>query len=130
MHTLHVIGTVQSTIKSIADAPLQENEGAPSATILIHNDFLPALAGIRHGDKLVILTWLHKGDRSTLTTHPRNDPRNGVMGVFATRSPDRPNPIGFHVAVVTSVEGDKLTVSNLEAIDGTPVIDIKPYLER
>lgn len=130
MTSLKIVGYVRSPIKELAAAPLQENEGAPAVTIVISEEFIPAVSGLRSGDKVVIMTWLHKGDRNTLTTHPRNDLTLPKLGVFATRSPDRPNPIGLHVAIITNVSTNGITVSNLEVIDGTPVIDIKPYLER
>jgi tRNA-Thr(GGU) m(6)t(6)A37 methyltransferase TsaA len=129
MDTIRFIGIVHSPIKSLSEAPLQEYEGAPVATIHINKEFIPAIDGIAPGQKVFVLTWLHKSDRTVLTTHPRNDIRNPKLGVFATRSPDRPNPIGLHVAVVTAVSTDGvLSVSQLEVIDGTPVIDIKPHL--
>jgi tRNA-Thr(GGU) m(6)t(6)A37 methyltransferase TsaA len=88
-----------------------------------------ALTGISVGDRLELLTWLHLGDRSTLTTYPRGDTTRPLMGVFATRSPDGPNPIGLHTVTVTAVDGNVVRVEGLEAVDGTPVIDIKPRLE-
>jgi tRNA-Thr(GGU) m(6)t(6)A37 methyltransferase TsaA len=131
MDTIRFIGTVHSSIKSLSDAPLQENEGAPAAAIHISKEFLPAVTGLATGQKIVILTWLHKSDRSILTTHPRNDSSNPKVGVFATRSPNRPNPIGLHVAVVRSFSAEGvLSVSQLEVLDGTPIIDIKPHLDR
>jgi tRNA-Thr(GGU) m(6)t(6)A37 methyltransferase TsaA len=130
MTSLKIVGFVNSPIKELSAAPLQENEGAPAVTIVINEEFVAAISGLRTGDKVVVMTWLHKGDRNTLTTHPRNDLTLPKLGVFATRSPDRPNPIGLHVAIITSVGDDVIAVSNLEAIDGTPVIDIKPYLDR
>ena len=92
------------------------------------DDVAPALSGITVGDELLVLTWLHQGDRSTLTTRPRNDPTRPETGVFATRSPDRPNPLGLHRVTVLAVDGTRLHVSGLEAIDGTPVVDLKPVL--
>jgi tRNA-Thr(GGU) m(6)t(6)A37 methyltransferase TsaA len=90
---------------------------------------LEAARDLAPGDELLILTWLHQGRRDVLAVHPRSDPANPVRGVFRTRSPDRPNPIGLHRVTVRAVEGATITVSGLEAIDGTPVIDIKPVLE-
>lgn len=126
MDPLHFIGQVRSSLKSISDCPLQESEGAPEAVIEINKEYLPALTGLQAGATIVVLTWLHKGNRATLTTKPRNNPNARTTGVFATRSPDRPNPIGLHEAKVTGISGNgEITVSNLEVLDGTPVIDIK-----
>ena len=126
MDSIKFVGEVQSSLKDIHDCPLQESEGAPEATIRIGSEYLPALQGLKKGSKIVVLTWLHKGDRATLTTKPRNDPKARDRGVFATRSNERPNPIGLHEVEVTDIS-DKGTikVSNLEVLDGTPIIDIK-----
>ena len=136
MHTLKstdisAIGLVRSTLKNRADAPRQGWEGAPDVKLEIFAEFIPALEGIEAGQDVWILTWLHESQRSVLRVHPRGDMRNPVTGVFATRSPDRPNPIGLHRARVLSIDANGwLEVQGLEAIDGTPVIDIKPVLER
>ena len=126
--TLRVIGHVRSPLASRADAPRQGDEGAPAADLELVDAVAPALNGITAGDELLVLTWLHEGDRSTLTTRPRNDPDRPETGVFATRSPDRPNPIGLHRVTVLAVDGNRLHVARLEAIDGTPVVDLKPVL--
>ena len=126
--TLRVIGHVRSTLTAREDAPRQGDEGAPEADLELMDEVTPALGGITVGDALLVLTWLHQGDRSTLTTRPRNDPTRHETGVFATRSPDRPNPIGLHRVRVLAVDGTRLHVSGLEAIDGTPVVDLKPVL--
>jgi len=126
--TLHVIGHVRSPLTSREGAPRQGDEGAPEADLDLLDEVAPALGGITVGDDLLVLTWLHQGDRSTLTTRPRNDPARPETGVFATRSPDRPNPIGLHQVTILAIEGGRLKVSQLEALDGTPVIDIKPLL--
>ena len=126
--TLRVIGHVRSPLASRADAPRQGDEGAPAADLELVDEVAPALNGITVGDQLLVLTWLHEGDRSTLTTRPRNDPDRPETGVFATRSPDRPNPIGLHRVTVLAVDGNRLRVARLEAIDGTPVVDLKPVL--
>ncbi len=126
--TLHVIGHVRSPLASRADAPRQGDEGAPDADLHLVDAVAPAMNGITVGDELLVLTWLHQGDRSTLTTRPRNDPTRPETGVFATRSPDRPNPLGLHRVTVLAVEENRLHVSGLEAIDGTPVVDLKPVL--
>ena len=127
METINFVGIIHSSLKSIDDCPLQEHEGAPSATVEIGPAFADAARDIKKGDKLLLLTWLDRGDRSTLLTHPRNNRENALKGVFSTRSPDRPNPIGIHVVEVVSVTGSMVSVSNLEVLDKTPVIDIKSY---
>jgi tRNA-Thr(GGU) m(6)t(6)A37 methyltransferase TsaA len=123
-----VIGTVESVLRDRADAPRQGEEGAPEAWIAVDPSFAPALDGIRAGDRIVLLTWLHLGDRAVLQTYPRNDTTRPQQGVFSTRSPDRPNPIGLHPVEVLQVDGCRLRVAPLEAIAGTPVLDIKPEL--
>jgi tRNA-Thr(GGU) m(6)t(6)A37 methyltransferase TsaA len=136
MHTpgsfaVHPIAWVRSNLKRRADAPMQGYEGAPDARLEISPDFVPCLDGIEAGQEIVVLTWLHEAQRDVLKVHPRDDQRIRLTGVFATRSPDRPNPIGLHRARVLAVENERwLHVQSLEAIDGTPVIDIKPVLER
>ena len=122
------IGTIESTLTERADAPRQGDEGAPDAWIVVDASFAPALDGIRLGDRLVILTWLHLGQRDVLRTHARNDNTRPEQGVFSTRSPDRPNPIGLHPDEVVEIAGNRLRVAPLEAIAGTPVVDIKPEL--
>jgi L-fuculose-phosphate aldolase len=117
-------------LKRPADAPKQGYEGAPNARVRMEPDFLRGLDGIAAGQDLLILTWLHQADREVLAVHPRNDLSNPLTGVFATRSADRPNPIGVHRVKVLKIEnGGSLLVQGLEAIDGTPVIDIKPVLK-
>jgi tRNA-Thr(GGU) m(6)t(6)A37 methyltransferase TsaA len=126
MFDIRIVGKIHSGIRKIEDCPLQESEGAPPARIEILPDFLDAAKDIKKGDDLILLTWLGLADRSTLTTFPRNDPRNGLTGVFSTRSPHRPNPIGFHKVRVLAVESDgAILVSALEVVDQTPVVDIK-----
>ncbi len=111
--------------------PRQGWEGAPNARLEVHTPFLQGLDGIKAGEDVWIFTWLRQAKRSVLKVHPRNDVLNPVQGVFATRSPDRPNPIGLHRAKVLSVDENRwLKVQGLEAIDGTPIIDIKPAIER
>jgi tRNA-Thr(GGU) m(6)t(6)A37 methyltransferase TsaA len=125
------IGHVHSTLKERSGAPRQAWEGAPDARLEIKTAFVECLDGILSGQEIWILTWLHKSRRSVLKVHPRGDVLNPMLGVFATRSPDRPNPIGLHRARVLSVDAEGwLHVESLEAIDGTPIIDIKPVLER
>jgi tRNA-Thr(GGU) m(6)t(6)A37 methyltransferase TsaA len=127
-YAVHAIGYVRSSLQSTDKAPRQGNEGAPDAWVVIESAYVSALAGINRGDRIVLITFLHRADRTTLQTHPRNDPRIPLTGVFATRSPDRPNPLGLHMVEVREVEGIRLRVGPIEAIDGTPVVDIKPVL--
>jgi tRNA-Thr(GGU) m(6)t(6)A37 methyltransferase TsaA len=127
-YQLSVVGTVESTLAERAGAPRQGDEGAPDAWIVVDADYAPALEGIAAGDRLVILTWLHLGRRDVLRTYPRGDTSRPEQGVFSTRSPDRPNPIGLHDVDVLAIDGTRLHVTPLEAIAGTPVVDIKPRL--
>src|SRR5262249_982074 len=125
------IGHVHSVLKHRSGAPRQAWEGAPDVEIEIHGEFIDALDGISAGQEIWVLTWLHESKRSVLKVRPRGDPQNPITGVFATRSPDRPNPIGLHRTTVLSLHGSRfLQVRTLEAIDGTPVIDIKPVLAQ
>ena len=124
------IARVHSSLEDPAEAPKQGHEGAPDARIEILPAFVEALDAIEPGDEIVLLTWFHEADREVLKVHPRDDAGNPLTGVFATRSADRPNPIGLHRVEVLEVQDERwLTVRGLEAIDGTPVIDIKPVLE-
>jgi tRNA-Thr(GGU) m(6)t(6)A37 methyltransferase TsaA len=125
---LEPIGVIRSTLRSRHDAPRQGSEGAPDAWLEIRSAFARALEGVAIGDELVILTWFHKARRDVLRVRPRSDKRRAMAGVFATRSPDRPNPIGLHPVTVKAIAGTRLLVGPIEAIDGTPVVDIKPAL--
>lgn len=127
-YTIESIGFVRSSLTRLEDAPMQGDEGAPEAWLEISEQTAPGLAGIKPGDELIILTWLHLSERDVLQVHPRGDASRPLTGVFATRSPDRPNPIGLHRVLVLEATVERLRVSPLEAIDGTPVIDIKPVL--
>jgi tRNA-Thr(GGU) m(6)t(6)A37 methyltransferase TsaA len=124
----HTVGVVRSPLLAREDAPRQGAEGAPDASVILEPAYADALEGIRVGDELVLLTWLHQSDRSVLQVHPRDDETRPLTGVFATRSSDRPNPIGLHRVTVRGIDGLELRVGPLEAIDGTPVVDIKPAL--
>lgn len=129
--TLQPIGVVHSELRNLASCPLQENEQAPRAIIEVWDQYAAAAGNIRAGQAIILLTWLDKADRSVLLTHPRNDLQAPLTGIFSTRSPDRPNPIGIHfVKVVSVMEGNRFEVAGLEALDQTPVIDIKPDLGR
>ena len=119
------IGVVRSPLRDLEAAPRQGDEGAPEAELVFDEDIAPALQGIDAGSVLVLLTWLHRANRETLETRPRNDPARPMTGVFATRSPDRPNPIGLHTVTVLETGPRTLRVAGLEAIDGTSVIDVK-----
>ncbi len=127
-YDLTVIGAVESALTDRSDAPRQGDEGAPDAWIVVDDSYTPALDGISVGDRLVVLTWLHLGRRDVLRTHPRSDTSRPEQGVFSTRSPDRPNPIGLHPVTVLAIDGVRLRVAPLEANAGTPVLDIKPAL--
>src|SRR3954449_5542209 len=122
------IGVVRSPLSRLEDAPKQGFEGAPDAWLDIGPQFSEALQGISVGDAIVVLTWLGRARRDVLKVHPRDDPRRPLTGVFATRSADRPNPIGLHRVTVRGLTGASLLVGPLEAIDGTPVLDLKPSL--
>ena len=123
---LRPIGRVRSTLRRLEDAPRQGSEGAPRATLEIDLPFRAGLEGVCAGDELILLTWFHLARRDVLKVHPRNDPVLPMAGVFATRSPDRPNPIGLHRVRVVSIAADRVEVEPLEAVDETPIVDLKP----
>jgi tRNA-Thr(GGU) m(6)t(6)A37 methyltransferase TsaA len=125
---LHPIGVVESSLTDRADAPKQADEGAPPATIVVEPAYVDGLLGVEPGADLFVLTWLHQAERDLLLVHSRGDLTRPETGVFSVRSPVRPNPIGLHLTRVVSVDGNRVTVAALEAIDGTPVIDLKPRL--
>jgi tRNA-Thr(GGU) m(6)t(6)A37 methyltransferase TsaA len=127
-YELRPVGRVASPLTDRAAAPKQGDEGAPEATIVFEQGVLDALEGIEAGDEVFVLTWLDRSDREILKVHPRGDPANPIQGVFNTRSPDRPNPIGLHPVTVISIDGATMRVRNLEALDGTPVLDVKPVI--
>ena len=129
-YELRPIGRVESPLTDRAAAPKQGDEGAPRARVVFLPEFREAASGLREGDEVLVLTWLHLGRRDVLCVHPRGDPKRPLTGVFATRSPDRPNPIGLHAVAIEAVEEDAITVRDFEAIDGTPVLDVKPVLGK
>jgi tRNA-Thr(GGU) m(6)t(6)A37 methyltransferase TsaA len=122
------IGEVESLLTDLASAPKQGHEGAPDAWLVFEPGVLEALEGIRPGDRIIVLTWLDRARRDVLRVHPRDDVSNPMQGVFNTRSADRPNPIGLHDVEIASIEGPRVRVRNLEALDGTPIVDVKPVL--
>jgi tRNA-Thr(GGU) m(6)t(6)A37 methyltransferase TsaA len=126
---LRPVGVIRSALRARSKAPRQGSEGAPDAWLEVHPWAVEGLHGLAAGDEIIVITWLHRGRRDVLQVHPRSDPRNSLTGVFATRSPDRPNPLGLHPVVVRAVAGRRLRVGPIEAVDGTPVVDIKPVLK-
>ena len=123
------VGRVESPLADPASAPLQGDEGAPDAWIVMEPGMLAGLKGLEAGQDVLVLTWLDRASRDVLEVHPRGDLSRPERGVFSTRSPDRPNPIGLHRVTIRSIEGRRMLVSNLEAVDRTPVLDLKPVLE-
>ena len=122
------IGEVQSALTDKATAPKQGHEGSPEATLVFEERVLEALDGLAVGDQVILLTWLDRADRDVLKVHPRSDPANRLQGVFNTRSPDRPNPIGLHQITILAIDGNRMRVRDLEALDDTPIVDMKPVL--
>src|SRR5262245_5405440 len=126
--TLRPIGVIRSELKTLSAAPRQGSEGAPDAWLEVHAWASAGLHGLGVGDEIIVITWFHEADRDVLQVHPRGDLRNPLAGVFATRSPDRPNPLGLHSVTVRAIDENRLRIGPIEAIDGTPVVDIKPVL--
>lgn len=126
---LHPIGHIRSPLRALHEAPRQGSEGAPDAWLEVNPEVARGLRGIVAGDHIIVITWLHQADRAVLETHPRNDPEVPLAGVFATRSPDRPNPLGLHPVTVYEIVGNRLRIGPIEAIDGTPVVDVKPVMD-
>jgi tRNA-Thr(GGU) m(6)t(6)A37 methyltransferase TsaA len=122
------IGHVASSLGDPAEAPRQGDEGAPDTWLNIDSRYLEALEGLKAGDHVLVLTWLDRARRDVLVVHPRDDPARPIQGVFSTRSADRPNPIGLHRVQVLEVENTRVRVRDFEAVDGTPVLDLKPVL--
>ncbi|MER7448856.1 tRNA (N6-threonylcarbamoyladenosine(37)-N6)-methyltransferase TrmO [Nocardia beijingensis] len=129
-YTLRPIGHVESVLTDPATAPRQPDEGAPPAWLVIDDRYARALDGLTAGMDILVLTWLDRADRETLTIRPRGDATRAITGVFATRAPHRPNPIGLHSVHVLAVTGTRIHVRNLEAVHGTPILDLKPVLTQ
>lgn len=129
-YTIEPIGVTRSELTSRTAAPRQGDEGAPEVWLEIVQWLASGLAGIAVGDELIVLTWLHQAQRDVLQVHPRGRLDTPLKGVFATRSPDRPNPVGLHRVTVLEITGHRLRVEPMEAIDGTPIVDIKPVRPR
>lgn len=128
MYQVRPIGWVESPLVDRDSAPRQGDEGAPDAWIVFNDDVRDAIADLEVGSDVIVLTWLDRADRGVLITRPRGDASRPLTGVFSTRSPDRPNPIGLHRVQIAAIDGARVKVRNLEAIDGTPIVDVKPVL--
>lgn len=127
---VRAIGRVESSLNDAASAPRQADEGAPEAWLAFEPDVLEGLRSLHVGDEVLILTWLDRARRDVLTVHPRGDTSRPPEGVFSTRAPHRPNPIGLHRAEITAIDGPRVRVRHLEALDGTPILDLKPVLSE
>ena len=128
-YPLRPIGFVESPLTELQAAPRQGDEGSPDCWLIFNPDVRPALDGLHPGDDIVVITWLHLADRTVLQVHPRGDASRPIRGVFATRSQHRPNPLGVQVVTILGVDNLRMRVQGLEAVDGTPIVDIKPVLE-
>ena len=126
---LTAIGVIESPLLTLERAARQASEGAPDAWLVVDEAYTRALSGISVGDDLIVVTWLHRASRTVLQTHPRDDPTKAIAGVFATRSPHRPNPLGLHRVTVREIQGARVRIGPIEAIDGTPVVDVKAVLD-
>ncbi len=129
MYELQPIGRVESPLVDRAAAPKQGDEGSPDAWLVFEPDVLDGIRDLQVGSDVIVLTWLDRGQRDTLVVHPRGDLTRPPTGVFSTRSPDRPNPIGLHRVTILSIDGLRVQVRDLEALDGTPIVDVKPVLD-
>lgn len=125
---LRPVGVIRSILQARSEAPRQGSEGAPDAWLEVEAWASEGLRGLAAGDEIIVITWFHEAQRDVLQVHPRDEPQNPLTGVFATRSPDRPNPLGLHTVSVRAIDGNRLRIGPIEAIDGTPVVDIKPVL--
>jgi tRNA-Thr(GGU) m(6)t(6)A37 methyltransferase TsaA len=115
-------------LKDLESAPRQPDEGAPEAWLALDQDVIEGLQNLRVGDEIIVITWLDRARRDVLKVHPRGDLSRAVEGVFSTRSPHRPNPVGLHQVAIAEIAGARIRVRSLEALDGTPIVDIKPVL--
>jgi tRNA-Thr(GGU) m(6)t(6)A37 methyltransferase TsaA len=129
-YELEPIGWVESALVDRSAAPKQGNEGSPDAWLAFESRFKEALRDLRVDDEVIVLTWLDRSRRDVLVVHPRGNPANPPQGVFNTRSPDRPNPIGLHRVRILAIDGLRFQVRDLEALDRTPIVDVKPVLDR
>lgn len=127
---VRAIGRVESPLVDRASAPKQGDEGSPDAWLVFDADVLDGIRDLQPGTDAILLTWLDRAERNVLRVHPRGDTQRPALGVFSTRSPDRPNPIGLHLVHIDSIDGPRVRVRDLEALDGTPIVDVKPVLER
>ena len=128
-YELHPIGWVESPLVDRDLAPRQGDEGAPDAWLVFDPNARAGIADLAVGSEIIVLTWLDRARRDVLVVHPRGDRDNPRRGVFSTRSPDRPNPIGLHTVQIVAIDGTRIRVRNLEALDRTPIVDVKPVLE-
>lgn len=128
-YAVRPVGRVESPLTDLASAPLQGDEGSPEAWLVFDPPYRTAIRDLAAGTDVLVLTWLHRADRDTLAVHPRGDLSRPETGVFSTRSPDRPNPIGLHRVTILSIEDNRVRVRDLEALDGTPIVDVKPVLD-
>ena len=129
-YTLEPVGFIRSTLKTREEAPRQGAEGAPDAWLEVEPQFAEALLGIEVGHELIVITWMHQADRSVLRNRPRGDPSRPLTGVFYTRSPARPNPLGLHPVTVRAIDGTRVKIGPIEVFDGTPVVDNKSASTR
>jgi tRNA-Thr(GGU) m(6)t(6)A37 methyltransferase TsaA len=127
---LKPIGRVESSLTDLGSAPRQADEGAPEAWLVFEPEVVEGVRSLQSGDEVLLLTWLHRARRDVLSVHPRGDPSRREEGVFCTRSPHRPNPIGLHRVEITAIDGRRIQVRSLEALDGTPILDLKPFLSE
>lgn len=127
--SLNPIGTIRSELKRREDAPRFYNEGAPNAWLEVEPEYVEAFDRMKPGDEIIVITWLHRANRAVLKVHPRGDASRPLTGVFLTRSPDRPNPLGLHRTKILEMSEGRLHIGPIEAIDGTPVVDIKPVVD-
>ncbi len=127
---VNAIGRVESSLTDLESAPRQADEGAPEAVLIFEPEMLEGLMNVRSGDEVILITWLDRARRDVLSVHPRGDTSRAQEGVFSTRSPHSPNPIGLHRVEITAIDGLRVRVRSLEALDGTPILDVKPVLSR